>query len=141
MIEPALTLARERRFALDIVNLMSWAPPLARAGLGDLTGAQSLADEAVAACRMEDARVPLCRAYLSRAVVGRLRADRDAALADLAQAEPLVAETGARVLLPAVYEERGRLVTAGAERERWLAMARELYDAMGATGLAARIPT
>jgi hypothetical protein len=75
---------------------------------------------------------------ISRAVVGRLRSDRDAALADLEQAERLVEETGARLFLPTVYEERGRLSPPGAERERWLAAARRLYDEMGAPGLAGR---
>jgi hypothetical protein len=40
--------------------------------------------------------------------------------------------------LPTVYEERGRLAPAGEERERWLAAARQLYEEMGATGLAGR---
>jgi hypothetical protein len=71
-------------------------------------------------------------------VIARLRSDPDAALADLEQAERLIDETGARLFLPTVYEERGRLCPEGAERERWLASARQLYDDMGAPGLAGR---
>jgi hypothetical protein len=37
------------------------------------------------------------------------------------------------------YEERGRLPSPGAERERLLAEARRLYDAMGASGLSGRL--
>jgi hypothetical protein len=55
---------------------------------------------------------------ISRAVVGRLRSDRDAALADLEQAERLVEETGARLFLPTVYEERGRLSASAGSRRR-----------------------
>ncbi len=138
LIKPALALAQTKQIGLDAVSLTSWAPPLARAGLGDLERAQALADDAVAQCRAEDALVSLCRAHLSRAVVGRLRSDRDAALADLDQAERLIEETGARLFLPTVYEERSRLFSAGDERERWLAAARQLYDEMGAPGLAGR---
>ncbi len=138
LIEPALALAQGKQIALDVVALLGWAPPLACAGLGNLERAQALAEAAVAQCRAEDALVSLCRAYLSRAVIARLRGDRSAALADLEQAERLIEETGARLFLPQVYEERGRLGPAGEERERWLAAARVLYDEMGAPGLAGR---
>jgi hypothetical protein len=92
----------------------------------------------VGQCLAEDAQVSLCRAHISRAVIGRLRSDRPAALADLKEAERLIEETGARLFVPTVYEERGRLSPPGAERERWLAAARRLYDEMGAPGLAGR---
>ncbi len=137
LLDTARNLGRERRTALDVVNLTSWAPPLARAGLGDLDGAKALADEAVAECRDKRAWVSLARAYLTRAVISRMSGKRDAALSELEAAERLVEQTDARLFLPVIYEQRGRLSTSSDAREHWLRSARSLYDEMGNAGIAA----
>jgi adenylate cyclase len=137
LLDTARRLGCERRCALDIVNVFCWAPSLARAGLGDLDGAAILADEAVSECRAKQARVSLARAHLTRAVIARLRGKRDVASGDLDDAERLIEQTGARLFLPVIYEQRGLLSSDETERERWSRAANELYDDMGNAGIAA----
>ena len=60
----------------------------------------------------------------------------------LEAAEDLVKETGARVYLPFICEERAALALLlgdGAGRARYLRDAHRLFTAMGATGHAERI--
>jgi hypothetical protein len=62
--------------------------------------------------------------------------------ASLSRAEDLVRETGARLLLPSLYEERAGLARAlqrPSDAERHLREAHRLYTEMGATGHAERL--
>jgi hypothetical protein len=62
--------------------------------------------------------------------------------ASLSRAEDLVRETGARLYLPSLHEERARLAQAlqrPSDAERELREAHRLYTEIGATGHAERL--
>jgi hypothetical protein len=101
--------------------------------------AATIADEAAALARRQGTRVFLCAANLvrARALVAR---DGPRAACDveaiLAEAEQLVAQTGARIHLPDVHlarAELARLTGDEATRHRELLAAHRLFTEMGAT--------
>jgi ATP/maltotriose-dependent transcriptional regulator MalT len=114
---------------------------LARAhvGRGDVARAQALADEAAALARRQGTLAFLCAANVLRA---RALIARDGARAAgevqaiLAEAEELIAETGAIIYLPDVHlarAELARLVGDEVGRQRELSEAHRLFTEMGAT--------
>jgi ATP/maltotriose-dependent transcriptional regulator MalT len=126
----------------------SWAfAQLAKAkfGIGDAEGARALAAEGVAAT--------VAGRYLVQSVEARcvfaqilLHTEgpiaREAVEAELARADAIIEQTGARAYAPFVLVERAALaLTLGdkAGRERLLREAQQLWLEMGATGWAVRI--
>jgi tetratricopeptide (TPR) repeat protein len=113
------------------------------AGLGDTARAREAAAEAVALADREGVRlalVPLSLARVLRSADG-LAAEREIEAA-LDRALELIEETGSRVLVPRVHEERAELARLrgdDATRERELREAHRLYTEMGATGHAKRL--
>jgi adenylate cyclase len=131
--ERALTEARSRRTGLWFeTEILAWLAE-ARLGTRDFAGAATVADEAVAVARRQEARVVECQALLTRARVARAtngEPSQEAILADLNAAQTLVRETGALAYEPFIHEERGRL--RGDEDQ--LREALRLFRAIGATG-------
>jgi tetratricopeptide (TPR) repeat protein len=137
-LEHALTIARERRTYLEReAGLLAW---LAEAclGSGDLARARALAEEAVAIGRRIG--VPVDTVYALKALAHVLLAQEGAAAATairaaLAEAEQLIAETGATSLAPLLLLERAelaRLEGDGGARERILGEAKTLFAELGA---------
>ncbi len=144
LLEDALDQGRANRTAQDILLLHRWVLALAHLGLGDVERARAVADEAIALCSAQDARVSLCQSHLARTEILRVdpRAPKGAAEADLEAAEQLVEKTGARLFLPLIHEEHARLArTIGddARCERELREAHRLYLEMKATRQAERV--
>jgi tetratricopeptide (TPR) repeat protein len=113
------------------------------ASMGDHARAREAAAEAVAIAEREDLRSPL--RSLSPALVLRsahgLAAEREIEAA-LDRALELIEETGSKVYVPKVHEERAELARLRgdeATRERELREAQRLYTAMGANGHAERL--
>jgi hypothetical protein len=111
----------------------------AHLGRGDMMRAQALVGEAVALARSQGTPVFLCAASLlrARALIAR---DGPRAAGDveaiLAEAQQLIAETGARIHLPDVHlarAELARLTGDEAARHRELRDAHRLFTEMGAT--------
>ena len=112
---------------------------------GDLSAAQSAAQEAIAMCRQAprgkyeaEAHGVLARALLRRDGA----AARDAAEAALASAAALIESTGAKMLAPALCEWRAELASVVGDdvaRVRLLGEARDLYEQIGAPLQAQRI--
>src|SRR5262245_54199907 len=111
----------------------------AHLGRGDMARAATIADEAAALARRQGTRVFLCAADVLRA---RALPARDGARAAgdveaiLAEAEQLVAQTGARLHVPDVHlarAELARLAGDEAARHRELSEAHRLFTEMGAT--------
>jgi hypothetical protein len=117
----------------------------AHLGRGDVTRAQILADEAAALARRQGTLVFLCAANVLRvrALIARDGARASGAVeAILAEAEQLIAETGARIYLPDVHlarSELARLAGDEAARHRELREAHWLFTAMGATARAEQV--
>ena len=113
------------------------------AGLGDTARAREAAAEAVAIADREGVRqasVPLSLARVLRSADG-LAAEREIEAA-LDRALELIEETGSRVFVPQVHEERAELARLrgdDATRERELREAHRLYTEMAATGHAERL--
>ena len=112
---------------------------------GDLSAAQSTAEEAIALCRRSlrgnyeaGAHGVLARALLRRDA----SAARHTADAALANAAALIERTGATTLAPALCEWRAEVAAVlgdAATRERLLHEARQGYEAIGAPGHAERL--
>jgi class 3 adenylate cyclase/tetratricopeptide (TPR) repeat protein len=115
----------------------------ARAGLGDHSRAREAAAEAAAIADREGVRhasIQLSLARVLRSADG-LAAEREIEAA-LDCALGLIEETGSRVFMPEVHEERAELARLrgdDATRERELREAHRLYTEMGATGHAERL--
>jgi tetratricopeptide (TPR) repeat protein len=113
------------------------------AGLRDTARAREVAAEAVAIADREGVRhagIPLSLARVLRSADG-LVAEREIEAA-LDRALELVEETGSRVFVPEVHQERAELARLrgdDATRERELREAHRLYTEMGATGHAERL--
>jgi hypothetical protein len=114
-------------------------------GSGDREGARAIAEQAVARNRAIGAlnhEIPALRslAQVLRAIDPAREAETIEA--SLSRAEDLVRETGARLRLPPLHEERARLAQAlrrASDAERHLREAHRLYTEMGATGHAKRL--
>jgi hypothetical protein len=112
---------------------------------GDLSAAQSAAEEAIATCRRTlrgqceaEALGVLARALLRRDGA----AARDAAETALASAAALIERTGAKALAPALCEWRAELAAVlgdEATRAQLLHQAQQGYTEIGAPGHAARL--
>ena len=117
----------------------------AHLGRGDVMRAQALVGEAAALARNQGTLLFLCAAHLirARALVAREGARAAGEVeAILAEAEQLVAETGARIYLPEVHLVRtdlARLAGDEVARHRELREAHRLFTAMGATARAAHV--
>jgi len=144
-LQNELAIAREHH-TLRFVEAGTLAM-LARAymGRGELDVARTTADQAVAVGHQRGSRVFECDAHLTRASV-RLRSEgvaaRLAVETELATAERLIAETGARSRLPFVHLYRADLARASGDaawRERELRAALRDFTANGATAHAARV--
>jgi adenylate cyclase len=115
----------------------------AYAGLGDTPRAREAAAEAVAIADREgvsNVQIPISLARARRSAEG-LAAEQEIEAA-LDRALELVEETGSRVFVPPVHEERAELARLRgdeATRERELREAHRLYTEMGATGHAERL--
>ncbi len=113
------------------------------AGLGDDARAREAAAEAVALADREGVRTPLQSLSLARVLrsADGLAAEREIEAA-LDRALELIEETGSRVFVPQVHEERAELARLrgdDATRERELREAHRLYTEMAATGHAERL--
>jgi hypothetical protein len=114
-------------------------------GCGDCDRARSVAEQAVAQNRARGALHYEMYALRTLARVLRtIDAAREAETieASLSRAEDLVRETGARLQLPSLHEERARLASAlqgPSDADRELREAYRLYAEMGATGHAERL--
>jgi tetratricopeptide (TPR) repeat protein len=119
--------------------------PLAEAcaDLGDTARAREAAAEAVAIADREGVRNALIQLSLARVLrnADGLAAEREIEAA-LERTLELIEETGSRVFVPEVREERAELARLRGEdttRERELREAHRLYAEMGATGHAERL--
>jgi adenylate cyclase len=113
------------------------------AGLGDYARAREAAAEAVAIADREGVRRASIQISLARVLrsADGLAAEREIEAA-LDRALELVEETGSRVFVPEVHEERAQLARLrgdDATRERELREAHRLYTEIGATGHAKRL--
>jgi class 3 adenylate cyclase/tetratricopeptide (TPR) repeat protein len=140
-----LSMMREKGVMRDTEALALATLASAHLGLGDVTRAQALADEAAALARSQGTLGFLCAANVLRA---RALIARDGACAAgeveaiLADTEQIIVETGAMIYLPEVHLERAELARlsgdeAGAALE--LREAYRLYEEMGATGHVERL--
>ena len=133
---------------LEPLRTLSWTGErLAQAylGCGDRDRARSVAEQAVAQNRASGAlRYEI---YTLRTLAEVLRTidparEVETIEASLSRAEDLVRETGARLHLPSVHEERARLARAlkrPSDANRELREAHRLYTEMDATGHARRL--
>jgi predicted ATPase/class 3 adenylate cyclase len=113
------------------------------AGLGDYARAREAAAEAVAIADREGVRHASIQISLARVLrsADGLAAEREIEPA-LDRALELIEETGSRVFMPEVHEERAELARLRGDdttRERELREAHRLYTEMGATGHAERL--
>jgi class 3 adenylate cyclase/tetratricopeptide (TPR) repeat protein len=114
-------------------------------GRSEIERALATASEAIEVSRRLGTRWKEIPAQLSKARALRMRGDEDAAEGATTarrEAEELVKETGARVYLPLLSEERAALAALlgdAAARERHLREAHRLYTEIGATGHAERV--
>jgi tetratricopeptide (TPR) repeat protein len=113
------------------------------AGLGDTARAREAAAEAVAVAEREGVRYASIWISLARVLrsTDGLAAEREIE-ATLGRALELVEETGARIFVPQVHEERAELARLRGDdttHERELREAHRLYTEMGATGHAKRL--
>jgi hypothetical protein len=133
---------------LEPLRSFTWAGSLlvqAYLGSGDHDRARSVAEQTVTRNRATGAL---------RYEIGTLRAlarvlrtidptgERETIEASLSRAEHLVRETGTRLVLPSLHEERAALARAlerPSDAERELREAHRLYTEMGATGRAERL--
>jgi hypothetical protein len=112
---------------------------------GDLSAAESAAEEAIACCRrtLRGDYEAIAHGVLARALLRRDGAvAREAAETALAQAAALIERTGAKTLAPALCEWRAELAAVlgdAAASDRAMRQALELYRAIGATAHAERL--
>jgi hypothetical protein len=138
-------LAHRHRRTLETEAL--WLSFLAEAqmGLGRLSAARELSDEAIAVARRRCTPGAEIRAQLARARTLRQTEGADAAAeidAALTRAQVLTEETGARGHAPFVHEEHAKLATLLSDTptaERELREAYRLFVEIGATGHAKRL--
>jgi len=135
----SLTIMKEKGVALETEAYALATLACAHLGRGDVARAQALADEAAALARRQGTLAFLCAANVlrARALIAR---DGPRAAGDveaiLAEAEQLVAQTGARIHLPDVHlarAELARLAGDEAARHRELSEAHRLFTEIGAT--------
>jgi len=113
--------------------------------VGDLSGAQSAAEEAIALCRstLSGVHEAIAHGVLARALLRRDgAAAREAVEAALASAAALIERSGARTLGPALCEWRAELAAVLGEdetRDQLLRQAEKLYEEIGAPLHAARL--
>jgi len=144
-LEEALTVARDRRTALQMEAVMLALLAEAYLGCGNAAGARATAEEAVAVGHRRGTKVYEGEAHLALArVLLRSRgAKAKPKIEDaLARALALVEETGARSLEPFVrveLAELARLTGDEASRRRELREAHRLFTEMGAPLQAARL--
>jgi len=132
---------------VDQANAGASATLLAEALLqaGDLSAAQSAAEEAIALCRrsLRGLQEAVAHGVLARALLRRDGAAAGAAVeAALACAAELIERTGARTLAPALIEWRAELAAVlgdDATRDQLLRQAEQLYEEIGAPLHAARL--
>jgi class 3 adenylate cyclase/tetratricopeptide (TPR) repeat protein len=134
ILEEAEGLARQQRVAIDMVLSTRFAWVEACFRLGDVERARRLADEALAECEREGARLAELRLRLVCAQI-----DPGEASVHLRAAARLVDASGAHGFTPAVLEGRARRAATADERDRLLREALALYTEMGATGHVERL--
>jgi class 3 adenylate cyclase/tetratricopeptide (TPR) repeat protein len=138
--EAARTLEPFRTFAGNGQRLAQ-----AYLGCGDSDRARTVAEQAVAQTRASGALRYEIYTLLALAEVLRTidpAGEAETIEASLSRAEDLVRETGARLYLPSLHEERAALARAlerPSEAKRELREAHRLYTEMGATGHADRL--
>jgi tetratricopeptide (TPR) repeat protein len=144
-LETSLRITREEGVArMEEPQTLAWLAD-AYHGRGEIERALATASEAIALARRLGTRWKEIPAHLarSRALRAHRGSDvRESVTAALRTAEDLVKETGARVYLPFVWEERAALAAGlgdKAARERDLREAQRLFAEMGATGHAERL--
>jgi adenylate cyclase len=145
VVDEALTIQRNRRIALADVPLLLALRSRAQLGLGDVPGATSTAEEAIAValrCRTKGyeslARLQLARAMLADLGSGVERAAR----AELEHALSVVELLDIRVFTPQIHLELARLALAlgdQAEYDRRLQIAHRLFLDVGAHGRAEEV--
>jgi hypothetical protein len=127
---------------------MGWADHLlARAclGCGDRDRARTVVQQAVVRDRASGALLYETWSLLTLArVLSTIDAtgELETIEASLSRAEDLLRETGARLVLPSLHEERARLAQAlgrPSEADRELRESHRLYTEIGATGHAERL--
>src|SRR5262249_49227342 len=140
-----LTIMKEKGVALEAEAYALTTLARAHLGRGDIVRAEALCNEAAALARKQGTPAYLCAANLVRA---RALVARDGARAAgeveaiLAEAEHLIAETGARIYLPDVHLERAELARLGGDevsQQRELREAHRLFTEMGATARAEQV--
>jgi adenylate cyclase len=105
----ALAFARERRAGLEMEARVLADLANARRLAGDLDGAWQTATDAIDVARSRCARIPHCLAHIVRAHVLCAGGYSTAAQEELAKAEALIAETGARIFARPIVELRAKL--------------------------------
>jgi adenylate cyclase len=131
-----------------LLRALTWTGELlaeAYLGCGDRDRARSVAEESVTHTRANGVFLTEITTLLALARVLRtIDAARELETieASLSRAEQLLRETGARLLLPSLHEERAGLARAlqrPSDADRELREAHRLYTEMGATGHAERL--
>jgi tetratricopeptide (TPR) repeat protein len=148
VVNEALAILGQRRLALADVPLLLATRSRAQAGLGDVAGARSSAEEAIAVALRCGARHYEARARLELArattTAAAPAAEARAAAAAQVDAARAIAETlGIRSLLPEIHLRRAdlaRMAGDAAGHESELATARRLFDDIGAGGRAEAVP-